>query len=399
MSFQSKSADKRRNFMVYDIQDAEALRDMLRSSSDLSPKAHLEQEKKIRREIANSNERRRMQSINAGFETLKTLLPQTDGEKLSKAAILQQTADILTSLEGEKARLYSQNVQLKRMLQEMTRDDTGGSPPPKRKKRDTESSDEGISMSMDENIDELKKELKDLRSQLDHERQLRRMLEKQICTLENQLYREPIHSYTPTVPPMQEERRATKEDASPFYHHHHQIPEAKHESMEDVEETKSEIVYDNRRLQPQPAPTFSTPSIYTSSMSRRNLETIVEAIRHLEGDRVLLDERNENSKGEESERDFSISMSDQEDLKSELSSSSSPSGRESPSLSSTSSSHGSLSLSSSPSSSNSSFPFREDHYTCTVNAEKYPMVSMGLIQRPFHHAYLQRPGVIVHKSS
>ena len=45
---------------------------------------NLTQEKKIRREIANSNERRRMQSINAGFQSLRTLLPHHEGEKLSK---------------------------------------------------------------------------------------------------------------------------------------------------------------------------------------------------------------------------------------------------------------------------------------------------------------------------
>lgn len=50
----------------------------------VSPKSQLEQEKRIRREIANSNERRRMQSINAGFQSLRTLLPHHDGEKLSK---------------------------------------------------------------------------------------------------------------------------------------------------------------------------------------------------------------------------------------------------------------------------------------------------------------------------
>ena len=52
----------------------------------VSPKSQLEQEKRIRREIANSNERRRMQSINAGFQSLRTLLPHHDGEKLSKVS-------------------------------------------------------------------------------------------------------------------------------------------------------------------------------------------------------------------------------------------------------------------------------------------------------------------------
>lgn len=41
-------------------------------------------EKRMRREIANSNERRRMQSINAGFQSLRSLLPHHEGEKLSK---------------------------------------------------------------------------------------------------------------------------------------------------------------------------------------------------------------------------------------------------------------------------------------------------------------------------
>lgn len=107
-----------------------------------------------------------MQSINAGFQSLKTLLPHTDGEKLSKvlpippaltetrvvksrrillgvsetvvdlfqalkelvsnlsfwflpcqAAILQQTADYIFTLEQEKTQLLTQNNQLKRLIQ------------------------------------------------------------------------------------------------------------------------------------------------------------------------------------------------------------------------------------------------------------------------------------------
>ncbi|CAH8532129.1 unnamed protein product [Dicrocoelium dendriticum] len=60
---------------------------------------HLEHEKRVRREIANSNERRRMQSINAGFDSLRDLLPPIqDGEKMSKATILQLTAEYIQSL-------------------------------------------------------------------------------------------------------------------------------------------------------------------------------------------------------------------------------------------------------------------------------------------------------------
>lgn len=119
----------------------------------LSPETAQDQERRIRREIANSNERRRMQSINAGFQSLKTLLPHTDGEKLSKvptphrhsqdvllslcfsmkkhlfsanillflldvqAAILQQTAEYIFTLEQEKTQLLAQNNQLKRFIQ------------------------------------------------------------------------------------------------------------------------------------------------------------------------------------------------------------------------------------------------------------------------------------------
>jgi len=50
----------------------------------MSHKNGVESEKRLRRAIANSNERRRMQSINAGFQLLRTLLPHSEGEKMSK---------------------------------------------------------------------------------------------------------------------------------------------------------------------------------------------------------------------------------------------------------------------------------------------------------------------------
>lgn len=52
----------------------------------MSPKGQMEHEKRLRREIANSNERRRMQSINAGFDSLKSIIPHNEGEKLSKVS-------------------------------------------------------------------------------------------------------------------------------------------------------------------------------------------------------------------------------------------------------------------------------------------------------------------------
>lgn len=54
----------------------------IQQSLDVRPMDH--DEKKMRRQIANSNERRRMQSINAGFQSLRQLLPHHEGEKLSK---------------------------------------------------------------------------------------------------------------------------------------------------------------------------------------------------------------------------------------------------------------------------------------------------------------------------
>ncbi|KAG7240775.1 hypothetical protein INR49_026397 [Caranx melampygus] len=133
-----------------------------------SPETAQDQERRIRREIANSNERRRMQSINAGFQSLKTLLPHTDGEKLSKAAILQQTADYIFTLEQEKTQLLAQNNQLKRFIQEFS----GSSP----KRRRAEEKDEGIGSPdtlEEEKVEELRREMLELRQQLDKERSAR----------------------------------------------------------------------------------------------------------------------------------------------------------------------------------------------------------------------------------
>ncbi|KAF2365879.1 Myc-type basic helix-loop-helix (bHLH) domain [Trinorchestia longiramus] len=119
MRMYTKSGEKRR-FDEMDGDDEEAIGTLCRMSGGhpTSPVCTMENEKRIRREIANSNERRRMQSINAGFASLKQLLPHTEGEKLSKAAILQQTADYIFSLEQEKKDLLHQNNQLKKILQQ-----------------------------------------------------------------------------------------------------------------------------------------------------------------------------------------------------------------------------------------------------------------------------------------
>lgn len=193
-----------------------------------SPSSHMEQEKRIRREIANSNERRRMQSINAGFQSLRTLLPHHEGEKLSKAAILQQTAEYIYQLEQEKTSLLSQNCQLKRLINQHEGQHEASST--KKRKIDSasvvipltavpatvsESSDEGIgSMSPEpvaiianasvtnigglENADP-SREMIELRVQLDRERRLRMHLEDQVRSLESQLYPERIREITQQV--------------------------------------------------------------------------------------------------------------------------------------------------------------------------------------------------------
>nr|XP_018917464.1 PREDICTED: helix-loop-helix protein 11-like isoform X2 [Bemisia tabaci] len=191
-----------------------------------------DQEKRIRREIANSNERRRMQSINAGFQSLRTLLPHHEGEKLSKAAILQQTAEYIYQLEQEKTRLLSQNCQLKRLINQQEGESTVSAV----KKRKTESgavmanniaisesSDEGIGPMSPEPLtlanpgavtvttslpitavkDEAQasnaQEMMELRVQLDRERGLRMILEDQIRSLETQLYPDRIRDIAQQV--------------------------------------------------------------------------------------------------------------------------------------------------------------------------------------------------------
>ncbi|XP_059414927.1 transcription factor AP-4-like isoform X3 [Carassius carassius] len=204
----------------------------------LTPETARDQERRIRREIANSNERRRMQSINAGFQSLKTLIPHSDGEKLSKAAILQQTAEYIFSLEQEKTRLLQQNTQLKRYIQ---KEFSGSSP----KRRRAEEKDEGIGspdILEDEKVEDLRREMIELRQQLDKERSVRMMLEEQV--------------FSPATPP------------APTHHATVIVPAPA----------------------PPPAPHHVTvvtmgPAsvINTASTSRQNLDTIVQAIQHIEG--------------------------------------------------------------------------------------------------------------------
>ncbi|KYO32383.1 transcription factor AP-4 [Alligator mississippiensis] len=239
----------------------------------LTPETQRDQERRIRREIANSNERRRMQSINAGFQSLKTLIPHTDGEKLSKAAILQQTAEYIFSLEQEKTRLLQQNTQLKRFIQEFS----GSSP----KRRRAEDKDEGIGSPdiwEDEKAEDLRREMIELRQQLDKERSVRMMLEEQVRTLEAHMYPEKLKVIAQQVQLQQQQEQVMLLPA-------HGPPAPTHHPTVIV---------------PAPPPSHHVtvvtmgPSsvINTVSTSRQNLDTIVQAIQHIEGtqEKQLLEE-------------------------------------------------------------------------------------------------------------
>lgn len=163
----------------------------------------MDQERRIRREIANSNERRRMQSINAGFQSLRTLLPHHEGEKLSKAAILQQTAEYIYTLEQEKTLLLSQNSQLKRLLSLNQQRLEGGdgldtSPQMKKKRYGTavaDSSDATVAASTTVNgMTDINNDaavetgtVTDINLQLMQEQRLRLRLEERVKSLERQL--------------------------------------------------------------------------------------------------------------------------------------------------------------------------------------------------------------------
>ncbi|XP_012867238.1 PREDICTED: transcription factor AP-4 isoform X4 [Dipodomys ordii] len=259
----------------------------------LTPETQRDQERRIRREIANSNERRRMQSINAGFQSLKTLIPHTDGEKLSKAAILQQTAEYIFSLEQEKTRLLQQNTQLKRFIQELS----GSSP----KRRRAEDKDEGIGSPdiwEDEKAEDLRREMIELRQQLDKERSVRMMLEEQVRSLEAHMYPEKLKVIAQQVQLQQQQEQVR------LLHQEKLEREQQHLRTQTVESGRLRTCV--LQLLPPPAPTHHPtvivpapapppphhvnvvtmgPSSVTNSVStsRQNLDTIVQAIQHIEG--------------------------------------------------------------------------------------------------------------------
>ncbi|KAK6300722.1 hypothetical protein J4Q44_G00288200 [Coregonus suidteri] len=256
----------------------------------LSPETAQDQERRIRREIANSNERRRMQSINAGFQSLKTLLPHTDGEKLSKAAILQQTSDYIFALEQEKTQLLQQNNQLKRFIQEFS----GSSP---KRRRGGEEKDEGIGspdILEEEKAEELRREMLELRQQLDKERSARMILEEQVRSLDmvlhperlkvitQQVQEEQAHIQTQTLLRLQQLHSETSAERDRHTAHSPQV-----RSPARAPTHHPTVIVPAPTLTPHPhhvtvvtmSPASNTSTVSTS---RQNLDTIVQAIQHIE---------------------------------------------------------------------------------------------------------------------
>eukprot|EP00064_Thunnus_orientalis_P012368 superscaffoldBa00001888_g12403 len=253
----------------------------------LTPETARDQERRIRREIANSNERRRMQSINAGFQSLKTLIPHSDGEKLSKAAILQQTAEYIFTLEQEKTRLLQQNSQLKRIIQELS----GSSP----KRRRAEEKDEGIGspdILEEEKTDDLRREMIELRQQLEKERSVRMMLEDQMRSLDAQLYPEKLKAIAQQLQEQQaqtqslvclQQHKQLERDLTPAH-----SPQVLAPATPPAPTHHATVIVPAPVQPPQPhhvtvVTMGQTSVINTVSTSRQNLDTIVQAIQHIEG--------------------------------------------------------------------------------------------------------------------
>lgn len=320
------------DFNLYEEGTTNHATSSLAAADKPSSSVAMEAEKRIRREIANSNERRRMQSINAGFQSLRTLLPRHEGEKLSKAAILQQTAEYIYSLEQEKTRLLSQNCQLKRLLNQHE----GGEIPLKKRKNDsliaaaaiipdsTEDltgnphSPEPVAMISVTTLTPKKEpsEANELKLQLDREMRMRMFLEERVRTLESQMYPESAgelsHQMTlhyedatdtdcPQEPLRAENLKVEERESLQVVSVESLPPVGEHRTVGESRSPSPRIpplleaaIKAEPRVEVEVLPDARSPAspsrLYLASTSRQNLETIVEAIRHLEGDHLFGEE-------------------------------------------------------------------------------------------------------------
>ncbi|UJR08946.1 hypothetical protein I4U23_013198 [Adineta vaga] len=241
-------------------------------SSDMSPDTQLEHEKRVRREIANSNERRRMQSINTGFQSLKILIPHSCGEKLSKACILQRAADHIKSLENEKLKLQSQNEQLRIFIKSFQIDSS--SVLQAQRRLSTNDPDETVLLlgNNEESKPSVNNVFDDVKNRQTywHAQYVQTAKDDQSPSQIDKYYRTVKQSSAPTtsdttymiVKQSQPSQRCYKTN-SLDQNHDNEI-----------------VIVERCQLRTQSVDTNNT-------VSRRNLQTIVEAIRHLEGDDAL----------------------------------------------------------------------------------------------------------------
>lgn len=206
-------------------------------------------------------------------------------------------------MEQEKTRLLSQNCQLKRLLNQHE----GGEIPLKKRKSEIlshvptiipDSTDDTITNSRSpEPVAVItvtsvpqKKEAEggDMRVQLERERRLRRLLEERLHTLETQMYPEgrdlarPVIHYDQTNVT---ECKVEKDEVEPAVVE----PATAAPLLEAAIKAEPRV-----EVEMLPEATHEPPSrLYNPNTSRQNLETIVEAIRHLEGDHLFREEAGE----------------------------------------------------------------------------------------------------------
>ncbi|VEN38134.1 unnamed protein product, partial [Callosobruchus maculatus] len=270
---------------------------------------------------------------------------------LLQAAILQQTAEYIYSLEQEKTRLLSQNCQLKRLVNQHE----GGELPPKKRKTELvmAAAEEGAELitvavagaaAANDTTVELKR-------QLERERAMRLILESQVRQLEQQLFQQqqqqqqtqifeldetdavipaglqlvaadslpPVgHTQTVSCSPATESRCASPQPPAIVEEEPQPRPRLpsvleaaiKAEPKVEVERLPSPNTGTHETVVTVVETPVATPLVggaagaptatavagaahlyQVSNTSRQNLETIVEAIRHLEGDHMFSDDQ------------------------------------------------------------------------------------------------------------
>lgn len=232
---------------------------------------------------------------------------------------MQQTAEYIYSLEQEKTRLLSQNCQLKRLLNQHE----GGEVPFKKRKNEIlphvpsiipDSTDDSITNSRSPepvavitvtSAPPKKEESGELRVQLESERRLRRLLEERLHALEGQLYpeaaRETIHPVLfeqtelvgdckvedEEVEEMATEAPAGMVEVIPIVTPVAPVVPAAVGTPAPTAPLLEAAIKAEPRVEVEVLPDAAHDRLYLASTSRQNLETIVEAIRHLEGDHLF----------------------------------------------------------------------------------------------------------------